>query len=76
MCAACDADRPAASAVIAWHRDPDHEQTSPRSLGQQLLLGHLRDRDHAPTHGWARADQQKAPACPPAAPGLTPHGRG
>ncbi|WP_373307433.1 DUF6300 family protein [Streptomyces violaceus] len=25
MCAACDADRPAASAFIVWHRDPDRD---------------------------------------------------
>ncbi|MEU0111492.1 DUF6300 family protein [Streptomyces sp. NPDC006251] len=70
LCPACDADRPAARAFIRWHRDPDRD---PKAL-PQLFEDWEAETMHA--HGWARAEQPEAPACPPAPPGLTPRGQG
>ncbi|WP_143659728.1 DUF6300 family protein [Streptomyces pharetrae] len=70
LCPACDAERPAASALIRWHRDPDRD---PKAL-PKLFEDWETETMHA--QGWARAEQPEAAACPPAPPGLTPRGRG
>jgi hypothetical protein len=71
LCPACDADGPAASAFSRWHRDPDRD---PKAL-PKLFEDWETETMHA-AHGWARAEQPEAPACPPAPPGLTPRGQG
>ncbi|MFI7019965.1 DUF6300 family protein [Streptomyces sp. NPDC050164] len=70
LCPACDADLPAASAFIRWHRDPDR---GPKAL-PKLFEGWETETMRA--HGWSRAAQREAPACPPAPLGLTPRGQG
>ncbi|PAZ16513.1 hypothetical protein CLM62_08120 [Streptomyces sp. SA15] len=74
LCPACDADRPAAGAFIAWHRDPDRDPDRDPKVLPRLFEDWEAEIMHA--HGWTRAEQPQAPACPPAPPGLTPRGQG
>ncbi|MER5652679.1 DUF6300 family protein [Streptomyces sp. NPDC102256] len=61
LCTTCDAQRPAARAVIDWYADED-----PRSRGcAQLFDAWETETMHA--HGWARSPQ------PETAPGARPN---
>ena len=69
LCADCDAERPAAGALIRWHHDPDRD---PKAL-PQLFEDWESETMHA--HGWSRVPQEAAPSGPLIPPGLTPRGR-
>jgi SAM-dependent methyltransferase len=72
LCPACDAERPAARALIRWHRDPGRD---PKAL-PKLFEDWETETMHA--HGWSRAEEQEGhvPVHPPIPPGLTPRGQG
>ncbi|MEU5314362.1 DUF6300 family protein [Streptomyces sp. NPDC021562] len=70
LCPACDADRSAAAAFLAWHQDPDRD---PEAV-QQLFEAWEEEIMHA--RGWVRLRPPEAPVSPPLPPGLTPRGRG
>lgn len=70
LCPACAARRPAASAFIRWHRDPDRDPNAlPRLFGDW-------ETETLHDHGWARAPEPATPPGPPVHPRLMPRGEG
>ncbi|MFH0246094.1 DUF6300 family protein [Streptomyces sp. HK10] len=49
LCPACDAHRPAARALIRWHRDPDRDPTALPKLFEDW------ESETMAAHGWFRA---------------------